>query len=218
MFTSPFVNTTPQRHAVSAVRAHFSQAGAETGLFVRPCERDRFADSHRCQRSLRPCGDCTERGSDPTRWEQGGRTVEPHHQPTEVEPRTVGLADDPELRALADLVAAAEQMSQVCTLIREHAAQIRACRLQGLSFREIVETEHRPLIVEVLTEATSGFEAAGTRFRQAKAAALRREGMTLEEIGALFGLTRQRISRLLQDAANVALDGKPPQGQVAPGE
>lgn len=93
-------------------------------------------------------------------------------------------------------------MSQVCALIRDHAAAIRASRLQGLSFREIVERENRPLIVEVLTEATSGFEAAGTRFRQAKAAALRREGMTLEAIGALFGLTRQRISRLLTEASS----------------
>lgn len=117
--------------------------------------------------------------------------------------------DDPELRALADLVAAAERMSQVCALIREHADHIRVSRLQGLSFREIVERENRPLIVEVLTEATSGFEAAGTRFRQAKAAALRREGMTLEAIGALFGLTRQRISRLLREASSPALDRLP---------
>lgn len=126
-----------------------------------------------------------------------------------------GLVHDAELRALADLVAAAERMSEVCALIREHADQIRAQRLQGLSFREIVERENRPLIVEVLTEVTSGFEAAGTRFRQAKAAALRREGMTLEGIGALFGLTRQRISRLLSEAATPALDGLPP-GEEAP--
>lgn len=100
-------------------------------------------------------------------------------------------------------------MAQVCALIREQAAQIRASRLAGLSFREIVEQENRPLIVEVLTGATSGFEAAGTRFRQAKAAALRREGMTLEAIGALFGLTRQRISRLLREAAAPTPDAAP---------
>lgn len=137
--------------------------------------------------------------------------MEPHRPPAEVAPGgAAGLVEDPELRALADLVAAAEQMSQVCALIREHAAQIRACRLQGMPFREIVDRESRPLIVEVLTEATAGFEAAGTRFRQAKAAALRREGMTLEGIGVLFGLTRQRISRLLQDATGPDLDGEPP--------
>lgn len=139
--------------------------------------------------------------------------MQAHPHPTELAPDAAGsLPDDAELRALADLVAAAEQMSQVCALIREHAVHIRASRLQGRSFHEIVDTESRPLIVEVLTDATSAFEAAGTRFRQAKAAALRREGMTLEGIGALFGLTRQRISRLLQEAAGAALDGEPPGG------
>lgn len=161
------------------------------------------------------CGCATtvpERGRTQPAGSEGGRTLEP--QPTEVAPEGADdPVDDPELRALADLVAAAERMSQVCALIREHAAQIRANRLQGLTFRDIVERENRPLIVEVLTEATSGFEAAGTRFRQAKAAALRREGMTLEGIGALFGLTRQRISRLLSEANSPDLDGAPPTRQ-----
>ncbi|MCF6506858.1 hypothetical protein E9549_05480 [Blastococcus sp. MG754426] len=112
----------------------------------------------------------------------------------------VGLPEDPPLRALADLVAVAEQMVEVMALIREQAADIRGCRAQGLTYRDIVTRESRPLIVQILTDATARFEASGTRFRQAKAAALRGEGMTLEEIGALFGLTRQRISRLLQDA------------------
>jgi hypothetical protein len=145
--------------------------------------------------------------------------VEPQRQPTELSPGDAdALAQHPELRALAELVSAAEQMSLVCALIREHAAQIRASRLEGLSFREIVETENRPLIVEVLTEATAGFEAAGTRFRQAKAAALRREGMTLEAIGALFGLTRQRISRLLQEAAGPGVDGQLPDQSIPTAE
>ncbi|MGY1634114.1 sigma factor-like helix-turn-helix DNA-binding protein [Geodermatophilus sp. SYSU D01186] len=125
--------------------------------------------------------------------------MEPHEPPDRRE-GPGGLAEEPALRALADLVAVAEQMAEVTALIREHAAEIRACRAQGLPYREIVARERRPLIVEVLTDATARFEAAGTRFRQAKAAALRQEGLTLEEIGALFGLTRQRISRLLQEA------------------
>ena len=155
-----------------------------------------------------------ERGRTQPAGSEGGRTLEP--QPTELALEgAADLVDDPELLALADLVAAAERMSQVCALIRDHAAQIRASRLQGLSFREIVERENRPLIVEVLTEATSGFEAAGTRFRQAKAAALRREGMTLEAIGALFGLTRQRISRLLTEASS-STPRRPAAQQTAP--
>jgi Sigma-70, region 4 len=131
--------------------------------------------------------------------------VQPHRPLDNKDNRpSVGLGTDPPLAALADLVVAAEQMADICALIRDHAADIRACREQGLPYRQIVDREGRPLIAEVLTDVTARFEAAGTRFRQAKAAALRREGMTLEEIGALFGLTRQRISRLLQEAAGTS--------------
>ncbi|MFD2093356.1 hypothetical protein [Blastococcus deserti] len=82
------------------------------------------------------------------------------------------------------------------------AAQIRARRLDGLSYREIVSGEDLPLIAAVLTENVQRLEAAGTRFRQAEAHALHEEGMTMEEIGRLFGLTRQRISALLRGVSH----------------
>lgn len=109
---------------------------------------------------------------------------------------------DATLTALENLVAAADEMAALTMLVREHAGQIRACRKQGLPYREIVQHEGRPLIAEALTGPIARFEAAGTRFRQAKAAALRAEGMTLDEIGTHFGLTRQRISGLLREAAS----------------
>jgi len=62
--------------------------------------------------------------------------------------------------------------------------------------------EDSPLIAELLTETIARFEAAGTRFRQAEARALHQEGMTMEAIADLFGLTRQRISALLRPAPN----------------
>ena len=110
---------------------------------------------------------------------------------------------DATLEALNDLVTAAAQMAQVTTLIREHADVIRTCRARGLPYREIVELEGQPLIAAVFTDAIARFEAAGTHFRQAKAAALREEGLTFEEIGSLSGLTRQRISGLLQEATGL---------------
>jgi len=110
---------------------------------------------------------------------------------------------DATLESLDDFVIAAAQMAQVTTLIREHADVIRNCRAQGLPYRQIVEIEGQPLIAAVFTDAIARFEAAGTRFRQAKAAALRQEGLTFEEIGTLFGVTRQRISGLLQEAAGL---------------
>ena len=81
------------------------------------------------------------------------------------------------------------------------ARHIRARRLEGLPYRQIVADEDAPLIAALLTENIQRLEAAGTRFRQAEAHALHEEGMTMEEIGRLFGLTRQRISALIRAAA-----------------
>lgn len=49
----------------------------------------------------------------------------------------------------------------------------------------------------MLTATIQQFERAGTRFRQAKARALHDEGMTMEQIAELFGISRQRVSVLL---------------------
>jgi hypothetical protein len=73
-----------------------------------------------------------------------------------------------------------------------------------MSYREILARAPRPLIGAVLTDAVQQFEAAGTRYRRAHGRALQQEGMTGQDIGELWGLTRQRISELLQ-----AADGSP---------
>lgn len=104
---------------------------------------------------------------------------------------------DRALLALEDLVRAAERMQQALELLTARAGVIRRCRAEGLPYQEIVTREDRPLIAELLTDTLRQFQAAGTRFRQAEAQALHAEGLTLEQIGELFGLTRQRISTLI---------------------
>lgn len=106
-------------------------------------------------------------------------------------------APDPLLHALDDLVAAAEHVSAAIDMLTARAERMRASREAGERWREIVSAEDRPLIAEMLTETIQRFEASGTRFRRAKARALHDEGMTMERIAELFGLTRQRISALL---------------------
>lgn len=107
---------------------------------------------------------------------------------------------DPTLLALESLVEAAEQMARMAAHVIARAARIRACRLEELPYRQIVSSENAPLIAELLTKNIQRLEAAGTQFRQAEARALHEEGMTMEEIGRLFGLTRQRISVLIRGA------------------
>ncbi len=109
-------------------------------------------------------------------------------------------------------------MQQATGLLAARAAVIRRCRAEGVPYREIVTRADRPLIAEMLTETIRQFQAAGTRFRQAEAQALHAEGLTLEQIGALFGLTRQRISTLIGPRTAPAPGRRTPAGDPAPGE
>ena len=108
-----------------------------------------------------------------------------------------GVDSDPLLQALSDLVHAAAEVDRAVDLLTTRAVLMSAARGAGTTWREIVEGEERPLIAEMLTETISRFEAAGTRFRQVKARTLHQEGMTMEQIARLFGVSRQRISVLL---------------------
>ena len=109
--------------------------------------------------------------------------------------------DDPVLLALEDLLRASAKVTEAADRMAARAEHIRSCRDRGASYRDIVTGEQRPLIAEILTGTIHQFETAGTRFRQAEARALHDEGLTMEQIAELFGLTRQRISALLRDAS-----------------
>lgn len=124
---------------------------------------------------------------------------------------------DRALLALEDLVRAAERMQQATALLTARAAVIRRCRAEGLPYREIVTRGDRPLIAEMLPDSIRQFQAAGTRFRQAEAQALHAEGLTLEQIGELFGLTRQRISTLIRPRTAPAPGQPPPPGTPTDG-
>lgn len=130
------------------------------------------------------------------RHEGGERRRHSDERPQAAEPRT----QDPTLLALENLLDAAQQVAHLTEEVAARAAYIRACRREGRSYREIVSGGRSPLIAGVLTPHIRRLEAASTRFRQAEAAALHEEGMTMEEIGQLFGLTRQRVSALVRGA------------------
>ena len=75
---------------------------------------------------------------------------------------------------------------------------------KGASIEELVNREDSPRIVELLTLNAGALAEVGSGFRASLALALRSEGVTIEVIADLFGVTRQRISALLRQKA--ALD------------
>lgn len=119
---------------------------------------------------------------------------------------------EPVLAALRDLADAADDITAIARLIREYAPRVEEGRARLLSYRDIIAAAPRPLIGAVLTDAIARFEAAGTRYRQAHGRVLQSEGMTLREIAALWGLTRQRVSELLQNADDTGRRRRRPPG------
>ena len=107
-------------------------------------------------------------------------------------------AGDEVLAALDELSDALRATTVLDERILRRAEIIRRLRREGLHYSELVTIEDRPLIVELLREKQDRLTSAGARFRRAEARALRAEGMTLDRIALLFGVTRPRVIALLR--------------------
>jgi hypothetical protein len=109
----------------------------------------------------------------------------------------VAEEDEELLVALDELVTALEENSARNVQAIARAEEIRSERAAGKPWSEIVSGD-RPLIVELLTRNLEALTTAGSRLRRLEARALHDEGLSMERIGRLFGVTRQRISELLR--------------------
>ena len=78
---------------------------------------------------------------------------------------------------------------------------------KGASIEELITREDSPRIVELLTMNAASLGEVGSGFRASLALALRSEGLTIEVIADLFGVTRQRISALLRQKAALHVGG-----------
>jgi hypothetical protein len=101
--------------------------------------------------------------------------------------------------ALDGLFEAIERNERRTAMIRERAEAFRALRRLGFSYSEIVPLAEQPLIVELVAQNITDLCEASGRFRRAEAEVLHRQGVTMERIATLFGVTRQRVSSLLRD-------------------
>lgn len=111
---------------------------------------------------------------------------------------------DEVLEALGEVIAALERNAERVATMKERAEMIRMERGTGASYRTIVENEDGPLIVEMLRENQERLARAGAKFRVAEARALRADGLTLDEIARLFGVTRQRVIAILRRGDKVS--------------
>src|SRR5687768_17031123 len=118
--------------------------------------------------------------------------------PRTTDPRRTRRADAV-LEALEALDAALVAHVELSSRMRERITHVTAERDGGATYREIVEGEPGPLLVEMLTEASQSLDAAGAAVRRAETRALYDEGLTMEEIASRFHVSRQRVSALLRE-------------------
>jgi len=105
------------------------------------------------------------------------------------------------LTALTEVEAAAQGNIERSRLLQRRARYLRRKLEAGDSLADLVTNEETPRMVEMLSTNMATLETAGAEFRAAEALALRAEGLTIEAIAELFGVTRQRISALLKQKA-----------------
>ena len=110
------------------------------------------------------------------------------------------MSDDQEiLEALERLTEALQENITRNKNVIARAERMRQLRGQGKPWSEVVSEEERPLIVEMLTQNMAVLAGAGGRLRRLEARVLHDEGMSMERIAHLFGVTRQRVSELLRE-------------------
>ncbi len=105
--------------------------------------------------------------------------------------------DDAVSIALDYLVETLERIEVSARPALARAELLARQREEGESYREIISNEERPLLVELVSHMIDVLIDAGGQFRRAEADALYDEGATMDEIAALFGVSRQRVSALL---------------------
>jgi hypothetical protein len=100
--------------------------------------------------------------------------------------------------ALEELIAELQGCIDGLEQALRRAEQLRQQRRSGQSWTDIVSTESHPLLVERISYALESLTTAGGRWRREQARALLAEGVSINRIAALFGVTRQRISTLVR--------------------
>lgn len=123
---------------------------------------------------------------------------------------TAGEADQ-DRRAFLDALAALDRALgdniKRATRMRQRIVELQEACAAGRPIKEIVPEEEAPPIVQLLTESAEALHVHGSRVRRSEARVLHREGLTMDQIAVLFGVSRQRVSALLRDP--------PPEGDEA---
>jgi hypothetical protein len=103
------------------------------------------------------------------------------------------------LAALRELDHALDQNTARTQRMKQRIREVQAAYAAGRPITEIVAEEGTPLLVQLLTESADTLHTYGSRVRRSEARTLHQEGLTMDQIARLFGVTRQRVSALIRE-------------------
>jgi hypothetical protein len=104
---------------------------------------------------------------------------------------------DPALDSLTEFADTIEDSAAEQRGVAKRARRLGRTRALGKPWSEVVASDGNPALPAESTRLLARLAAANTRVRQTLARALRSEGVGIEQIARLFGVTHQRVSRIL---------------------
>ena len=110
--------------------------------------------------------------------------------------------------ALDTMVVALRESTKCNQRAIRQAQTIRRRCAAGQPYGEVFARQERSEIRQLTRDNIDQMIQAGARFRWAEARTLHAEGLTMDKIAALFGLTRQRISSLLRENPELRVEGR----------
>jgi hypothetical protein len=104
---------------------------------------------------------------------------------------------DEVLDALAVLIDTLESSRRRIEDVYEGAEHLRSGRSRGVSYAELLSGAGCRGVTAGVSELLDSLVSAGSRLRHAEARALRAEGLSMNKVGAVLGVSRQRASALV---------------------
>ena len=97
-----------------------------------------------------------------------------------------------------ELVKVLEANDERADVVRERARQIESLREQGYTWSQVLSTEERPLIIDLLGQSMALLNEVGGRLRREEARRLVAEGMREQDIADLLGVTVDHVQAMLE--------------------
>jgi PAS domain S-box-containing protein len=124
------------------------------------------------------------------------------------------MTDEELFTALAEVRRLLDRGTQRVQQVAARTQELRAGRKRGASYAELLTGAHEPLVIDVLSDLLQGLFAAGSRLRRAEARALHAEGLSMDKIGQLLGVSRQRVSVLINSPMGRENHASAPQERI----